>query len=159
MRRGGVDLLPFGVLSATLGGLVLPDDGGVVEAWQARQDGMLQCLAANILHRVGTGEAQERHGVNGRVRPSAAQVGPPMDRKRRGGRVLAMGFLDRFRKVDRPREQAPSGVRLNQPRFAVLDIERQFWPTPQMDRGSRDCRGDDRPMGARRGAVVDPRQP
>ena len=44
-----------------------------------------------------------------------------------------MGFLDRFRKVDRPREQAPSGVRLDQPRFAVLDIETTGL-TPQMDR-------------------------
>lgn len=44
-----------------------------------------------------------------------------------------MGFLDRFRKVDKPREQAPSGVRLDQPRFAVLDIETTGL-TPQMDR-------------------------
>ncbi len=49
------------------------------------------------------------------------------------GTVLTMGFMDRFRKHETPPEQPQLPVRLDQPRFAVIDIETTGL-SPQLDR-------------------------
>src|SRR4051794_2447929 len=49
------------------------------------------------------------------------------------GTVTAMGFMDRFRKAIPTVEHRRAGVRLDQPRFAVLDVETTGL-TPELDR-------------------------
>lgn len=44
-----------------------------------------------------------------------------------------MGFMDRFRKLETTPEKRPPGVRVNEPRFAVIDIETTGL-TPRLDR-------------------------
>ena len=72
-------------------------------------------------------------GSRGEIVAAPGNFGTPKNLSVPTGTVQTMGFMDRLRKHEATPEQRPPAVRLNEPRFVVIDVETTGL-SPQLDR-------------------------